>query len=343
MTELLNTLYVQTQGAGLFLDHDAVKLTAPDGPGHQRLPLRRLDSIIAYGHVNISSDLLTRCAEDGRPVVWMSRSGRFLARVDGEVHGNVLLRHAQHLAHADQARRLEIARCCVAGKIQNSRQMLLISARDAVGNRQAELRDLAEELAKVITALPDVATIDELLGTEGNAARLYYCGFGLLLKPADGVPPFVLRTKRPPTDPVNSVLSFLYGLLRTSIHGSAEEVGLDPYIGFLHGLRPGKPALALDLMEEFRPVYADRLALTLFNRRQLRDRHFEQLPGGAVRLTEEGRKLVLTEWQQSRQRNWVHRLLGRDVQAALLPSVQARLLARHLRGELPSYLPWLVN
>jgi CRISPR-associated protein Cas1 len=139
------------------------------------------------------------------------------------------------------------------------------------------------------------------------------------------------------------VLSFLYGLLRTSIHGSAEEVGLDPYVGFLHGLRPGKPALALDLMEEFRPVYADRLALTLFNRRQLRTEHFETLPGGSVRLTEDGRKLVLTEWQQSRQRQWAHQLLGRNVQAALLPSVQARLLARHLRGELPGYLPWLVN
>jgi CRISP-associated protein Cas1 len=138
-------------------------------------------------------------------------------------------------------------------------------------------------------------------------------------------------------------LSFLYGLLRSSIHGSVEGVGLDPFVGFLHGLRPGKPALALDLMEEYRPVFADRLVLTLFNRRQLRAEHFEQLPGGAVRLSEDGRKLVLTEWQQSRQKEWPHRLLGRTVPASLLPSVQARLLARHLRGELPSYLPWLVN
>lgn len=343
MTELLNTLYVQTQGAGLYLDHDSVRLTAPDRSGHQSIPLRRLDSIIAYGHVNISSELLTRCAQDGRPVVWMSRSGRFLARVGGEVHGNVLLRHAQHLAHADPPRRLAVARCCVAGKIQNSRQMLLRSARDAASQRQAELRELADRLGQLIPAIPETSTIDELLGTEGNAARIYYHGFGLLLKPPDGIPPFVLRTRRPPTDPVNSVLSFLYGLLRSSIHGSAEAVGLDPYIGFLHGIRPGKPALALDLMEEYRPVFADRLALTLFNRRQLRAGHFEELPGGAVRLTEDGRKLVLTEWQQSRQKEWVHRTLGRSIHAALLPSVQSRLLARHLRGELPSYMPWLVN
>jgi len=343
MTELLNTLYVQTQGAALFLDHDAVRVTAPDRPGHQALPLRRLNSIIAYGHVSISPDLLKRCAEDGRDIVWMSRSGRFMARVDGPVQGNVLLRHAQHLAHADPPRRLAIARCCVAGKIQNSRQMLLRSARDAAPERQAELRRIADDLAAIIPSLPEIPEIDELLGAEGHAARLYYRGFALLLRPAEGVPPFVLRTKRPPTDPVNTVLSFLYGLLRSSIHGGAEEVGLDPYVGFLHGLRPGKPSLALDLMEEYRPVFADRLALTLFNRHQVRAEHFEELPGGAVRLTEDGRKLVLTEWQESRQREWPHQLLGRAIPAALLPSVQARLLARHLRGELPSYMPWLVK
>jgi CRISP-associated protein Cas1 len=343
MTELLNTLYVQTQGAALFLDHDAVRVTSPDRPGHQALPLRRLSSIIAYGHVSISPDLLRRCAEDGRNIVWMSRSGRFVARVDGPVQGNVLLRHAQHLAHADPARRLAIARCCVAGKIQNSRQMILRGARDADSHRQAELRRIGDELAAIIPVLPGVPGIDELLGAEGNAARLYYQGFALLLRPAEEIPAFTLRTKRPPTDPVNAVLSFVYGLLRTSIQGSAEEVGLDPYVGFLHGLRPGKPALALDLMEEYRPVFADRLTLTLFNRRQLQPAHFEQLPGGAVRLSEDGRKLVLSEWQQSRQREWLHTLLGRSVPAALLPSVQARLLARHLRGELPSYMPWLVK
>jgi CRISPR-associated protein Cas1 len=273
----------------------------------------------------------------------MSRSGRFVARVDGPVQGNVLLRHAQHLAHADPGGRLAIARCCVAGKVQNSRQMILRSARDAEPRRQAELRDIADELAAVIPGLQDIAGIDELLGVEGNAARLYYRGFAALLRSAEGIPPFTLRTKRPPTDPVNAVLSFVYGLLRTSIQGSAEEVGLDPYVGFLHGLRPGKPALALDLMEEYRPVFADRLTLTLFNRRQLQASHFEELPGGAVRLTEEGRKIILTEWQQSRLREWPHTLLGRAVPAALLPSVQARLLARHLRGELPSYMPWLVK
>jgi CRISPR-associated protein Cas1 len=342
-TELLNTLYVQTQGASLYLDHDAVRVTLPDQPGRQSLPLRRLESIVVYGHVNVSSELLARCADDGRPIVWMTLSGYFRARTDGTVHGNVLLRHAQHLTHADPARRLAVARCCVAGKIQNSRQMLLRGARDAAPASQSALRELAGRLAGLLPASRDTGSIDELLGIEGNAARLYYQGFGSLLRPDDGIPPFVLRAKRPPTDPVNAVLSFLYGLLRSSVQGAAEQVGLDPYVGFLHGLRPGKPALALDLMEEYRPVFADRLALTLFNRRQLQSAHFDELPGGAVRLSEDGRKLVLTEWQQSRQRDYPHRLLGRSIAASLLPVIQSRLLARHLRGELPAYMPWLVN
>lgn len=343
MTELLNTLYVQTQGSGLYLDHDAVRITSTSDAGRQLVPLRRLDSIIVYGHVSVSSELLTRCAEDGRPVVWMSLTGRFLARADGHVRGNVLLRHAQHLACADPARQLAIARCCVAGKVQNSRQVLLRGARDAETSSQREIRALAKDIAAILPLARDDASVDELLGAEGQAARLYYQGFSLLLHTGTEMPGFTLRTKRPPTDPVNALLSFLYGVLRAHIHGAAEQVGLDPYIGFLHGLRPGKPALALDLMEEYRPVFADRLALTLLNRHQLHRSHFDDLPGGAVQLTEEGRKTVLTEWQRSKHREWPHHMLGRSVPASLLPVVQARILARHLRGELSSYVPWTVS
>jgi CRISPR-associated protein Cas1 len=333
--ELLNTLYVQTQGAGLYLAHDTVRIAGPDGAGRQALPLRRLEAIIVYGHVSVTSELLARCAADGRPVVWMSQSGRFLARADGPVRGNVLLRHAQHLASADSARRLAIARGCVAGKIQNSRRVLLRGARDADPARQRAVREIAERVGALLPTARDASGLDELLGTEGQAARLYYQGFGLLLRPGLEIPPFTLRTRRPPTDPVNALLSFLYGLLRTHIHGAAEQVGLDPYVGFLHGLRPAKPALALDLMEEYRAVFADRLALTLLNRRQVQRDHFEDLPGGAVRLTDDGRTAVLTAWQQSK--------LGRRVPATLLPAVQARILARHIRAELPSYVPWLVS
>ncbi|MER7506495.1 type I-C CRISPR-associated endonuclease Cas1c [Nonomuraea pusilla] len=342
MNELLNTLYVQTQGASLHLDHDSLKIVIPETP-KKTLPLRRLDGIVVYGHVSLSAELLARCAEDGRSVVWMSLAGRFLGRVDGPTRGNVMLRHAQHLSHADPVLRLQIARSCVAGKLQNSRQILLRGARDTTDQAQIRLRSLAQDIEDLLARTEDAGTLDELMGLEGQAARLYFEGLTHMLRPPSDIAPFTNRTRRPPTDPVNALLSYLYGLTRALVHGAAEQVGLDPYLGFLHGMRPGKPALALDLMEEFRPIHADRLALNLLNRKQLRKEHFETLPGGAVQMTEDGRRLVLTEWQAWKNKDWPHKLLGRKVSASLLPVVQARLLARHIRGELPAYIPWTVG
>lgn len=339
MTELLNTLYVQTQGASLHLDQDSVRIWQPDSEDRRTMPLRRLDGIVLYGNVTMSSQLLARCAKDGRAVVWMNRSGRFLARLDGPTRGNVLLRHAQHLLNTDNKRRLGIARHVVVGKIQNSRLVLLRGARDAEPSRQTQIRESAADCAAYLDELADTCRLDDVLGYEGRTARTYYEAFALLLR-ADSIPPMNGRNRRPPTDPVNAVLSFLYGLTRSLVHGAIEQVGLDPYIGYLHGIRPGKPALALDLMEEFRPILADRLALNLLNRRQLQAPQFETLPGGAVQLTEDGRKTVLTEWQRWKQREWQHRLLKRKVPAMLLPVIQARILARHIRDELPAYVPW---
>lgn len=338
MTELLNTLYIQTPGASLHLDHDTVRVVIPDNPQRHVLPLRRLESIVVMGNIQISSQLMSRCAEDGRPIVWMSGGGRFLNRTDGPTRGNVLLRHAQHLAHAEPSARLRIAQACIAGKIQNSRQVVLRGARDAT-THQARLREIAQALADAVDTLPATADVEEVFGVEGNAARVYFEAFALMLRKDTGLV-FPGRVKRPPTDPANALLSFLYGLTRSIVHGACEQVGLDPYVGFLHGLRPGKPALVLDLMEEFRPFTADRLALTLINRKQVRTDHFEALPGGAVQLTEKGRKEVLTQWQAHRKKEFTHRLLGRKVPVALLPAAQARLLARHVRGDLPGYLPW---
>ncbi|WP_017559350.1 type I-C CRISPR-associated endonuclease Cas1c [Nocardiopsis baichengensis] len=340
MTELLNTLYVQTPGASLHLDGDTVRIVLPETEGRTTLPLLRLESIVAMGEVHVTSPLQDRCAQDGRPIVWMTRGGRYRYRVEGPTRGNVLLRHCQHLAHADEAKRLEIARACVAGKIQNSRQVLLRGARDSTTHKQ-ELRDKAAALEGCLETAAEAADIGELFGAEGAAARAYFEAFALMVRPESGFT-FPGRIKRPPTDPVNALLSFLYGLVRSTVHGACEQVGLDPYVGFLHGIRPGKPALALDMMEEFRAVIADRLALTLVNRRQVNPDHFETLPGGAVQLTEEGRKVVLSQWQQHRQKDQSHRVLGRRVQHALMPSVQARLMARHLRDELPGYVPWTV-
>lgn len=340
MTELLNTLYVQTQGASLYLEGDSVRIVIPDDPRRRTLPLRRLQEIVAFGNIEISTPLLARCATDGRPVIRMSAGGRFLFRVKGPVQGNVLLRHAQHLTHADSEPCLRIAQAVIAGKVQNSRQLILRGARD-VTSHQTELRKIADRLGQALPTIPNAEDLDQLRGIEGNAGRNYFRAYSLMIRPGLDVGPFSGRTRRPPTDPINALMSFLYGLTRSLAHGAAEQVGLDPYIGFLHGLRPGKPALALDLMEELRALLADRLVLTLLNRRQVRREHFDELPGGAVQLTEEGRKLVLTEWQEWKKREWPHRLLGRRVPAALIPSVQARILARHLRGELPAYMPWV--
>ncbi|PSK68014.1 CRISPR-associated endonuclease Cas1 [Micromonospora sp. MH33] len=341
MTELLNTLYVQTPGTSLHLDGDTIRVYHPEQTGRRILPLSRLDNLVLFGGVTITDDLLLRCADDRRPVSWLTANGRFRARVTGPTNGNPLLRRAQHQAAETTTRRHDLAVTMVAGKIHNCRQVLLRTARDTSGHRQTALRASAELIAQRLDLLASTTTIDEVLGVEGIAARDYFAALPYLLSGKEWQP--TGRNRRPPTDPVNCLLSFLYGMLRVAVHGALEQVGLDPYIGFLHGVRPGKPALALDLMEEFRPLLADRLALTLLNRKELNRSDFEELPNGAYRLTDNGRKAVLNAWQTSRRRAWPHAQLQREVQAAILPLVQARLLARHLRGDIEKYRPWTVN
>lgn len=338
MTELLNTLYVTTAGTSLHLDGETLRVYHPERTGRNLIPLVRIDHIVAWNGVDLSDDLLHRCAADGRSVTWVTQNGRFLARVSGPQTGNPLLRLAQYRAYEQPERRTTIARAIVAGKLHNYRQMLLRSARDTTGTRQARLRDIAARHAEALTDLSSATGLSEILGIEGRAARDYFQGLDLL---APGTA--VGRTRRPPLDPVNCLLSFGYGMLRVAIHGALEHVGLDPYLGYLHEIRSGKPALALDLMEEFRPLLVDRLVLTLVNRDQVKPAHTESLPGGAVQLTEQGRRFFLEQWSTARKREWRHAGLQRDIPAALLPLVQTRLLARHLRGDSDSYLPWTIN
>jgi CRISPR-associated protein Cas1 len=338
MIELLSTLFVTTPGTSLHLDGDAVRAHHPDTPGRRLIPLRRIDHVVAWNGVDVSNDLIHRCAADGRSITWVSRNGRFLARSSGAQRGNPYLRLAQYRAFDSADRRSAIAAACVAGKLHNYRQLLLRAARDASAARQDELRHVATRHADALSSLAGVVDLGQLLGIEGNAARDYFQALDLL---APGVA--AGRTRRPPLDPVNCLLSFGYGMLRVAVQGALEQVGLDPYLGFLHGICPGKPALALDLMEEFRPLLVDRLVLTLVNRRQLLGHHTRELPGGTVELTEEGRRFFLEQWSLARERAWPHAGLHREVPAALLPLTQARLLARHLRGDSDAYLPWTVT
>lgn len=338
MTELLNTLYVTTPGTSLHLDGDALRIYHPERTGRNLVPLARLDHIVAWNGVDLSDDLLHRCAADGRSVTWVTRNGRFLGRVSGPQTGNPLLRLAQFRAYEQTERRIDIARTVVAGKLHNYRQLLLRSARDATSTRQTGLRDIADRHATALVELGNATALPEVLGIEGRAARDYFQGLELLAPGA-----LAGRTRRPPLDPVNCLLSFGYGMLRVAVQGALEQVGLDPYLGYLHGIRPGKPSLALDLMEEFRPLLVDRLVLTLLNREQLTGKHTDTLPGGAVQLTDEGRRFFLEQWSTARQREWHHAGLNRDIPAGLLPLVQARLLARHLRGDSDAYLPWTLS
>jgi CRISPR-associated protein Cas1 len=338
MNELLSTLYVTTPGTSLHLDGDAIRVIHPDTPGRRLIPLLRIDHLVAWNGVDVSNDLIHRCAADGRSITWLTRNGRFLGRTTGPQHGNPHLRLAQYRAFDDAARRHGIAAACVAGKLHNDRQLLLRSARDTTGHRRDELRAIADRHGRALTELPKATSLNEILGIEGNAARDYFQALDLLA-PGAGTG----RTRRPPQDPINCLLSFGYGMLRVAVHGALEQVGLDPYIGYLHGIRPGKPALALDLMEEFRPLLVDRLILTLVNRHQLTDQHTQSLPGGAVELTDTGRRFFLEEWSRARDRTWRHAGLDRDIPAALLPLTQARLLARHLRGDSDTYVPWTVS
>ncbi len=341
MRELLNVLYVLTQGAVLHVEHDTVRVEI-EHETRLRAPLLRLSGIVVFGRVTLTPFLIQRCAEDGRGLVWLDERGRFMARVEGRTKGNVLLRRAQHLALSDSVRSAAIARQIVAAKIQNSRQVLLRAARETTSESDRELVSAAAaRLADILGRLRGERDMNVIRGAEGEAARAYFGVFGAMilvdrpLLAPDG------RTRRPPRDRANAVLSFLYALVRAECDAALEGVGLDPQVGYLHALRPGRPSLALDLMEELRAVMADRLAITLINRRQLGARHFDVGPGGAVSLTDGGRRVVIVAYQRRKEEEVHHRVLKAKTPLGLVPHIQARLLARHLRGELPDYPPFL--
>ena len=339
MRELLNTLYVQTEHTVLHLDGDAV-LARCDGEPPRRAPLLRLESIVLVGHVSATTPLIHRCAADGRDIAWVTSSGRFAGRLSGPLRGNVLLRGSQWGARGDRNQRLELARTIVAGKIQNAVRLGRNLARLAQDPEVvATIKATTATLADSLLALKVATDLDQVRGIEGQASRR---SFDSLRRAMTADLSFGARSRRPPLDPVNAVLSFLYNLARTRVEAACEVVGLDPQVGFLHSLRPGRPALALDLMEELRPDI-ERLVLTLCNRRQLTERHFERLAGGARQLTDLGRRTVISTWYEQLARPVHHRVLRQQCPWGLVPNLQATLLARYLRGDLRHYLPYVTQ
>ena len=341
--QLLNTLYVTTPDTYLRLDNDTLRVEV-NRETRLRVPLHHLSAVVCFGHINLSAPLMHLLAERGIALVLLDDNGRFKARLEGAVSGNVLLRQAQFQRVADPAFTLDMARASVAGKIKNTRQVLQRGAREAKAEDEANaLARLADDLAASLRALPGEDSLDGVRGIEGEAARRYFSGLNLLVR-ADQRTAFAMdgRTRRPPRDRLNALLSFLYAMWMNDCRSALEAAGLDPQVGFLHALRPGRASLALDLMEEFRP-WADRLALTLINRGQLKAHDFVLREGGAVALQPDARKAVVVAYQERKKDDINHPLLAQSVPLGLVPLVQARLLARAMRDDGAPYVPFVAK
>jgi CRISP-associated protein Cas1 len=357
-----NTLYLTTPGTYVAKDHLTLQIEVPvypdDLPAERRrreaasevrklsIPIHHLESICVFGQGTVSPSALDLCWEHGVAVNFLSEYGQFRARMTGVSDTSVVLRRTQFRIADDPGKCAALARQIVAGKIQNARNSLLRAARetDDTGER-SELEKVTHSLARQIRDLASIASagkpynLDVIRGAEGLAAQSYFSVFTLMLKQQRTAFEFTSRTRRPPRDRMNCLLSFLYALLRHDCVAALTSAGLDPFVGFLHADRPNRPSLALDLMEEFRPWLADRLAVTLINRQQIAATHFVQREGGAVEFAEAGRKLVIKAYQERKQDMLNHPLLEQNLRLAQMPFVQARILARHLRGDLPDYLP----
>lgn len=342
MKKLLNTLYVTTEGASVRKEGENIVVFIDDCE-RGRVPMHLFDSVVLFGAIYISPGLIGACAEAGVTIVLLARSGRFQARVEGPVSGNVLLRRAQYRLSEQPE---PIVSSFLVGKISNQRAVLHRFLRDYGGEVSAEEGEAVEGTCQRLAHLArrvamDSQPLEVLRGIEGEAAGLYFSQFDRMIRVGDPDLRFAGRSRRPPLDAVNALLSFLYTLLTHDCRSAAEGVGLDPAVGFLHRERPGRPSLALDMMEELRPVLVDRLALSLLNRKQLQAKHFSRHDGGAVLLNDEGRKIVLAAWQERKKEERNHPFLNEMVPFGLLPHVQALLLARHVRGDIDAMPPWL--
>ena len=335
MRKLLNTLFVTTQGAWLGKDGDTVAVRV-EKETRLRLPLHTLEGIICFGDVGCSPFLMGACGEHTVGLSFLTENGRFLARVQGEVRGNVLLRRQQYRFADDAVLSEEAARNIVAAKVANSRIVLQRAAREKPASSEV-LDKAVSTLARILEQLSRPLATEVVRGLEGEAARTYFSVFNAMISGEPGEFVFKGRSRRPPLDEVNAMLSFAYTLLVHECESACEAVGLDPAVGFLHADRPGRASLALDLMEEFRAPLADRLVLALINRRQVDLRGFRKTESGAVLMDDETRKELIGAWQAKKREEVKHPFLDETVNVGLLPYIQALLLARWIRGDLDAY------
>lgn len=344
MHTVQNTLYVMTPAAYAHLENATIRIDVEHVKKLQ-VPLHHLCGLVCFGNVMVSPALMHRLADEGKSLVLLDNSGRFKARLEGPVSGNILLRQAHHRMVTNSSFTLEFARVVVAGKIKNSRINLQRGAREASDpDEAAKITRSADNLAASLRAASAASTLDELRGIEGEAARGYFAALNLIVKPQARAS-FSLngRTRRPPLDRFNALISFLYSMLMNDCRSAIESTGLDPQLGFLHTVRPGRAALALDLQEEFRSILSDRLALTLINRGQITAADFDEREGGAVMLNDKGRRAVVAAWQERKLEEIIHPLSECKIPIGLLPFIQARFMARTIRGEMVSYLPYVTK
>jgi len=340
MKQLLNTLFVTTQGSYLCQKGDTV-LVKVENEEKLRVPIHTLGSIICFGQVSCSPFLMGLCGENNVTMSFLTENGRFLARVYGPVRGNVLLRREQYRQADDPVLSAQVARSIVIAKIANCRVVLLRATRDRPDNSDnSRILAVCNILGQLLDELEHEMPLEVIRGKEGEAAKIYFDVFDNLITANKDAFYLKDRSRRPPLDNMNALLSFLYTILVHDVESALESVGLDPAVGFLHKDRPGRAGLALDLMEEFRPYLADRLALSLVNRQQIKPAGFVKTETGAVWMDDDTRKTVLVAWQKRKQEEITHPFLKEKVQIGLLPYIQALLLARFLRGELNGYPPF---
>lgn len=343
MKQHLNTLFVCTQGAYLKKDGEAVAVRV-GGKVQLRCPFINLGGVVCFGRVAVSTPLLGALAKNGISVAFLSEYGRLLAVTRGFPSGNVLLRREQYRWADNPERSAEVARACVLGKLANCRILLRRAAREHRDPTAAQtLHAAAERMQVSLESLRQSLPLDSIRGIEGAAGADYFAVFSHFIQSNDSRFAFTTRSRRPPRDPVNALLSFTYALLLNDVRSACEAAGLDSSVGFLHRDRPGRPGLALDLMEEFRPLIADRVVLNVINRRQISPQDFQWQPSGAVLLSDKARRAVLQAFQERKNEVVAHPFLGEKMTLGLVLHIQARLLGHFIRGEINAYPPCVLR
>jgi CRISPR-associated protein Cas1 len=341
LKKLLNTFYVTLPEAYLSLDGENI-VVKQDGDEVRRVPLHNLESIVTFGRQGASPALMRKCADTGISLAFLTEHGRFQASISGEERGNVILRRTQYRYADDETKILGIVKNILVGKLHNGRWVLERTLRDHSLRVDAEkIKNAARFIADTTLSILGAADYNRLLGLEGEAAMRYFSVFDEIILNNKDAFFFHKRSRRPPLDNVNALLSFVYTLLSNDVSAALSGVGLDPFVGFLHRDRPGRRSLALDIMEELRAPLADRFVLTLINNRQLIGSDFIQKESGAVLLTENARKTLLTAWQTRKQETIAHPFLKEKIPWGLVSHAQSLLLARYLRGDLDEYPPFL--